>query len=328
MLGVSGPVVVVRGLRKVFRPAGLLPRRAGAAVALDGVSFSLADGEFAALVGESGSGKTTLGRCLLGLLPFEAVEARVAGFDVPRLRRGDQRAFRRSTQMVFQNPYASLNPALRVRSILAEAVRIHGGLPRSEIPQELARLAQLVHLPPERLDERPASLSGGERRRVAFARALATRPRFVVTDEPVSGLDLPIQLQLLELLRRVHEKRRNTFLFISHDLKVVRFLATRVLVLYRGKIVEDAPAAAFFEGGAQHPYCHELLTSAFAPGYSLGEGGEGPRSPLGPTGCAYRHRCPRQPVAPKSPCATIPPSLVQIGPEHRVACHQCDTCAP
>jgi ABC-type glutathione transport system ATPase component len=323
---VSEAVVEVAGLRKVFRPPGFWARGGPATVALDDVGFSLAAGEFAALVGESGSGKTTLGRCLLGLVPFDEGRVRVAGFDVAALRRRDQRVFRHAAQMIFQNPYASLNPALRVRSILAEAVRIHQRVPRAAVAGELERLARLVHLPAERLRERPPSLSGGEKRRVAFARALATSPSFVVTDEPVSGLDLPIQVQLLDLLRRIHARRNLTFLFISHDLKVVRYLASRVLVLYRGRLVEDAPAGPFFAGGARHTYCHELLQSAFAPERELGPGAEGFRSPLGPGGCAYRHRCPRADVDPGGPCATMPPTLAEIGPDHRVACHRWDKC--
>ncbi|MBI5015766.1 MAG: ABC transporter ATP-binding protein [Deltaproteobacteria bacterium] len=321
----SGPLVEVTELRKTFRPAGLWARGRVPTVALDAVSFALAPGEFAALVGESGSGKTTLGRCLLGLVPFDRGTVRVAGFDVANLGRRDQPAFRRAAQMVFQNPYASLNPALRVRSILAEALGIHRRVPRAAVPQELEHLAHLVHLPVERLRAFPPSLSGGERRRVAFARALATSPSFVVTDEPVSGLDLPIQVQLLDLLRRVYARRTITFLFISHDLKVVRYLATRVLVLYRGRLVEDAPAGRFFGGGALHPYCHELLRSAFEPERDLAPVGEGVHSPLGPGGCPYRHRCPRADVDPKGSCATMPPTLAQIGPDHRVACHRWDT---
>lgn len=320
----QGPLVEVQGLGKSFRSAGPWAWRREPAPVLEDVGFSLAAGEFAALVGESGSGKTTLARCLLGLVPFDHGRVRVAGYDVGRLRRHEQRAFRHAAQMVFQNPYASLNPALRVRSILAEAVRIHQRLPRAEVPAELERLAHLVHLPVARLRERPPSLSGGEKRRVAFARALATSPSFVVTDEPVSGLDLPIQLQLLDLLRRIHERRGMTFLFISHDLRVVRYLATRVLVLYRGRLVEDAPAARFFDGGARHPYCDELLESAFEPSRNLAPVAEGVKSPLGPEGCAYRHRCRRARLAvePGGPCATMRPTLAQIGPDHRVACHR------
>lgn len=323
----AGPSVVeVVGLRKEFRGSGRWSLRKGKMTALEGVGFRLGPGEFAALVGESGSGKTTLGRCVMGLLPFDAGEICVAGFDVGHLRQRDRKAFTRRAQMVFQNPYASLNPAFRVRSILAEAVRIHRGLPKKAVGEEVEKLARLVRLPLERLGEFPPNLSGGERRRVAFAQALATRPIFTVTDEPVSGLDSPIQVQLLDIFRRVHAQREITFLLISHDLRVVRILATRVMVLYRGQIVEDAPAERFFSGGACHPYSWELLTSAFdTERYLRGESARQP-GPAAECGCLYRHRCQRAEVDEKGPCATMTPPAVNLAPNHWVACHMWAKC--
>jgi len=319
------PVVEVEGLRKTYRsPAagwGLLGGRREVTV-LDSVDFALGEGELAALVGESGSGKTTLARCLMGLIPFEAGRLRVAGYEVGRVGGRRRRDFRRAAQIVFQNPYASLNPALQVRSLIQEAVKVHRDLPRAEVSREVDRLADLVLLPRERLGELPASLSGGERRRVAFARALATRPRFVVADEPVSGVDPPIQVQLIELVRRVHRRRGVTFLLISHDLRVARSLATRVLVLYRGQIVEDAPAQAFFGGDARHPYSRDLLRSGFEAARCLRERDDtGPR-PEEPGGCRFRHRCSL--VDSSAPCATLQPPLAQAGALHRVACHRWD----
>ena len=315
-------MVDVSGLRKVFRRSGLWGRRRENAPALDGVNFRLEEGDFAALVGESGSGKTTLGRCLMGLLPFQAEELRVAGFDVGKLGRRDRKAFHREAQMVFQNPYASLDPAFRVRTILGEAVRVHRELSRRELDDEVERVARRVQLPLERLEEFPSSLSGGERRRVAFARTLATRARFVVTDEPVAGLDPPIQVQLLELMRRVHARRGITFLLISHDLRTVRTLATRVLVLYRGCIAEDAPADRFFAGEACHPYSRELLESASAAERHLQRQDAGPSEPREPGGCAFRHRCGRADVDTGGPCATMTPPVRQLAPNHRVTCHK------
>ncbi len=318
------PAVSVSGLIKEFRSAGMWGG-APAIRALDGIDFTLGEGEFAALVGESGSGKTTLGRCLMGLVPFEHGAVRVAGFSVERLGRGERRAFCRAAQMVFQNPYATINPAFRVRAALAEAVRIHRDLPRDRIDHEVERLATQVQLPLARLDEFPAGLSGGERRRVAFARALATRPRFVVADEPVSGLDPPIQLELVTLLRQVRDRSRTAFLLISHDLKIVRALARRVLVLYRGRVAEDAPAAVFFApGGARHPYSRQLLEAAFEAPRLVTQGSGGTTPPPGPGGCAYRHRCPWGAVEAPGLCATMTPPRASVGPGHEVACHRWD----
>jgi len=316
------PAVEVAGLRKEFRASGPWGSRRRTVLALDDVGFTLEQGDFAALVGESGSGKTTLGRVLLGLLPFDAGFVRVTGQDVGQMGRRQFKAFRRRAQMVFQSPYASLNPALRVRSTLAEAVRIHQQLDRAGLTAEVERLAELVRLPRERLGEFPTSLSGGERRRVGFARAMATRPEFVVTDEPVSGLDPPIQAQLLELLQRIHQRREITFLLISHDLRVVRTLATRVMVLFRGRVVENAPARAFFAGEARHPYSQTLLLSAFDAATCMRNRLGVVRQSVLPGGCAYRARCPLADLEGEAPCATLVPTLRASAPEHWVACHK------
>ncbi len=319
----NAPAVEVAGLRKVFHPAGLWGGGGNRVQALDDVGFRLEQGEFAALVGESGSGKTTLGRVLLGLLPFDAGFVRVVGQDVGRMQRGERKMFRRRAQMVFQSPYASLNPALRVRSTLAEAVRVHQeDLDRPGVTAEVERLAELVRLPRARLDEFPTRLSGGERRRVGFGRAMATRPEFVVTDEPVAGLDPPIQAQLLELLQRIHQRREITFLLISHDLRVVRTLATRVVVLFRGRVLENAPARAFFTGEARHPYSQDLLLSAFDAATCMHNHRGVVRQSLALGGCPYRPRCPIADIDADAPCATIPPLLRAAGAEHWVACHK------
>lgn len=320
------PLVEVVGLRKVFRPSGLLPKSPRPIHALDGVEFRIDPGEFVALVGESGSGKTTLGRCLMGLLRFDAGEVRVVGYDVSRLGRRSRKAFSRDAQMVFQNPYASLDPAFRVAATLVEAVRTHRDLPRAEVTTEVEQLARRVRLPLERLREYPPSLSGGERRRATFARALATRPRFVVTDEPVTGIDPPVQVQLIDVMRLAHARHGTTFLLITHDLRVVRTLATRVLVLYRGRILEDAPGEAFFNGGALHPYSRELLASAFdVSGYlerHAADPGEEPGRCQGVEGCGYHPRCPQAFLEAGGPCATMPPPLSPVAPGHKVACHR------
>ncbi|GAB4254951.1 ATP-binding cassette domain-containing protein [Deferrisoma sp.] len=313
----SGIRVAVEGVSKTFSLGGRWGRRRRIE-ALGEVSFALEPGEFAALVGESGSGKTTLGRCLLGLLRPDAGRIRVGEFDPQRVRGRERKAFARAAQMVFQNPYATLNPAFRVRYLLEEAVRIHRDIRGGEVAGEVERLAETVRLPAERLHAYPPELSGGERRRVAFARALATRPGFVVADEPVAGLDPPIQVGLVELLRRVHERRRLTVLLVTHDLRVVRTLVSRVLVLFRGRLVEDAPAEGFFGGKALHPYSRELLESAFGVAGALARPPRPFREPAA-RGCPFLGRCGQ--ADPSQGCDAEVPPLVPAGPAHRVACH-------
>jgi oligopeptide/dipeptide ABC transporter ATP-binding protein len=316
--------VSVKGLYKSFGESQFFGRFKSSVPALEGIDFELFPGEMAALVGESGSGKTTLGRCILGLVPFEKGEVRVNGFDVGELKRKDEKEFRMSAQMVFQNPYASLNPAFKARDALVEAIRIHTpSISKADAVVEVEKLAKLVQLPVERLGEYPPSLSGGERRRVVFARALATNPKFVVTDEPVSGLDQPIQAQLLDLLRRIHQKQGSTMLFISHDLRLVRFLSTRVLVLHRGRIVEDAKAENFFGKGPSHPYSIELLESAFRSEGEQFPQVQKPPPERGSGGCSFRNRCNYAFIEQDSSCATRTPPLIELSPGHRVACHWC-----
>jgi oligopeptide/dipeptide ABC transporter ATP-binding protein len=316
--------VSVKGLYKAFRASQFFGRRKAPVPALEGINFELFPAEMVALVGESGSGKTTLGRCILGLVPFERGTVRVNGFNVGELTRTNEKAFRMSAQMVFQNPYASLNPAFKARAALVEAVRIHNpSITKREAQVEVEKLAKLVQLPVERLGEYPPSLSGGERRRVVFARALATNPKFVVTDEPVSGLDQPIQAQLLDLLRRIHEKQGTTMLFISHDLRLVRFLSSRVLVLHRGRIVEDATADIFFNKGPSHPYSVELLESAFKSEGQNFPHVQRPPPERGSGGCSFRNRCKYGLTGDNRSCADTTPPLLEVEAGHRVACHCC-----
>lgn len=316
--------VRVTKLRKVFGSTGIFERLRSHPTVLEEITFSLSRGECAAVVGESGSGKTTLGRCVLGLLPFNAEELTVNGFNVGRLGKVEEKSFRMSAQMVFQNPYASLNPAFRAKTALLEAIRIHSGkLPKARADQEVERLAALVQLPMDRLNAYPPELSGGEKRRVVFARALATSPQFIVTDEPLSGLDQPIQAQLLELLRKIQQRHNTTMLFISHDLRLVRFIATRVMVMHRGRIVEDAPSETFFGEGPIHPYSQELLESAFRADPAQLNLGHFPPPPRDATGCLFRHRCVLAKANMSEACLNLAPHLLEMGPGHRVACHLC-----
>jgi len=316
--------VHIKDLYKSFGGTGLLQRLKPAVPVLEGISFDLERGELAAVVGESGSGKTTLGRCMLGLIKPERGEVRVNGYDVTSMLPDQEKAFRMSAQMVFQNPYSSLNPAFRAREALIEAIKVHGRkVSRKEAMEEVVRLAEMVQLPVERLNEYPPHLSGGEKRRVAFARALATNPSFVVTDEPVSGLDQPIQAQLLDLLRKIHQRQHSTMIFISHDLRLVRFIATRVIVMHRGRIVEDSPAEAFFEDGPLHPYSQELLGSAFHPDRQAFPQWQSRPPDRGTGGCSFRNRCNFSGIEEDSNCIKLTPQLLEVGTNHRVACHWC-----
>lgn len=314
--------VRVSGLNKSFGATGFLSRWRMSVPVLQDITFSLARGELVAMVGESGSGKTTLGRTILGLVPFDSGEVTVNGFNVGSIRRSEEKAFRMSAQMVFQNPYSSINPAFRARETVLEAIRVHGGkMGKERAESEVERLMGLVQLPVERLNEYSPQLSGGEKRRVVFARALATNPRFVVMDEPVSGLDQPIQAQLLDLLRKIHIRQHTTMLFISHDLRLVRFIATRVIVLHRGRIVEDAPTEAFFSRKPAHPYSVELIDSAFRGDLrNLNTASSKPPA-RGSAGCSFRHRCRVFCERGMPECSVQTPKLIEISPGHRVACH-------
>ncbi len=317
--------VQVEHLYKEFGGSGLFGKWGDKTPALEDINFTLEKGELAALVGESGSGKTTLGRCLLGLIKFESRKVKVNGYDIASLGGADEKAFRMSAQMVFQNPFSSLNPAFKARDALVEAIRVHDpSISREKANDEVEKLAALVQLPIDRLNEYPPSLSGGEKRRVVFARALATNPDFVVTDEPVSGLDQPIQAQLLDLMRKIQRRQNSTMLFISHDLRLVRFVATRVLVMHRGRIVEDAPAEIFFhQQGPSHPYSRELLESAFHPDQLFGPQVQQSHPERGSGGCSFRNRCKFTSTEMDQPCATMTPPLLEIKSNHRVACHWC-----
>jgi oligopeptide/dipeptide ABC transporter ATP-binding protein len=318
---VSEPLLSVRGLRTWFPVRrGLLGRAAAWVRAVDGVSFAIRAGETFALVGESGCGKTTVGRSVLRLVEPSAGEVRFDGRDVRALRGAALRRLRRDMQLVFQDPYASLNPRLTVGEIVGEALRAHGLARGRELEERVAALLERVGLAAAHAARYPHEFSGGQRQRIGIARALALRPRFVVCDEAVSALDVSIRAQILNLLQDLQREFGLTYLFISHDLHVVEHLADRVAVMYLGRIVEDAPAAELF-ADPKHPYTRALLAAnplpdPDAPRGPVALGGEVPSPLAPPPGCAFHPRCPRA----FEPCARAEPLPVAAG-GGRVACH-------
>ncbi len=254
------PLVEVSHLAKEFiRDRGLF-RQGTRVAAVDDVSFSIDEGETFALVGESGSGKTTTGRCILRLIDPSAGEVRFRGDNVLAFSSRRMREARRDMQIVFQDPYSSLNPRMRARQIVEEPLVIHKLGDRAARRARAAELFRLVGLNPAQLDRYPHQFSGGQRQRIGLARALALNPSFVVLDEPVSALDVSVQAQVINLLMDLQQQLKLTYLFIAHDLRLVEHICTRVAVMYRGRIVELGPAASLFQT-PQHPYTRALLSA-------------------------------------------------------------------
>jgi ABC-type oligopeptide transport system ATPase subunit len=258
------PLVEVSRLVKQFTRGGGFLRRGTTITAVDDVSFEIEEGETFGLVGESGSGKTTTGRCLLRLIEPTSGTVRFAGDDVLALSPGELRRARRRMQIVFQDPYSSLNPRMRARQIVEEPLIIHRLGSRAERRERVAELFALVGLEPAHLERYPHEFSGGQRQRIGLARALALNPSFLVLDEPVSALDVSVQAQVVNLLMDLQERLTLTYLFIAHDLRLVEHICTRVAVMYLGKIVEVGPTAALFSA-PQHPYTRALLSAIPVP---------------------------------------------------------------
>ena len=297
--------------------------------AVDGVSFAVAEGEALGIVGESGCGKTTLGRTILRLAKATAGSVRYRGEEVLHLSGAALRAKRREMQMIFQDLDAALNPKMRVGDLLAEALTLHNALSRAEVRERAEGLLDLVKLKPAKLAAFPPDLSGGEKRRVSIARVLAVEPRLIVADEPLSALDVSIAAQVANLLRDLQERLRLTYLFISHDLRMVELVCHRVVVMYLGQVVEMAPARTL-AAGAAHPYSR-LLWAAVDPYTGLRmESAEASRSweiseaDRPKTGCRFRDRCPvyhakGEPAVCRD--KETEPALTEVSSGHFVACH-------
>ncbi len=318
------PVLAVEGL-KVHYPVyhGMLARQVGVIRAVDGVDLALARGETLALVGESGCGKSTLGRAVLALERPTEGAVRFEGQDLLAMAPDVLRQARRRMRMVFQDPYASLNPRMRARDIVAEAFVIHG-VGRREREERVRALLEVVGLRPEHADRYPHEFSGGQRQRIGIARALALEPALLVCDEPVSALDVSIQAQVINLLMDIQERMDLAYLFISHDLNLVEFIADRVAVMYLGRIVELASSAALYRRPL-HPYTEALLSASPVPDPAARRQrivlqGEVP-SPLAmPQGCAFHTRC-RFAV---EHCRQAPPPLEEHRPGHFARCWRVD----
>ncbi len=254
------PLVEVRHLVKYFERGGGFLRAKTIVKAVDDVSFSIEEGETFALVGESGSGKSTTGRCMLRLVEATSGEVLFRGENVLGFSSARMRAARRDMQMVFQDPYSSLNPRMRAFTIVEEPLVIHKLGSKAERRERVAELFRLVGLDPAHLDRYPHEFSGGQRQRIGLARALALNPSFIIADEPVSALDVSIQAQVINLLMDLQQQLKLTYLFVAHDLRLVRHISSRVAVMYLGKIVEMGATASIFEN-AQHPYTKALLSA-------------------------------------------------------------------
>jgi oligopeptide transport system ATP-binding protein len=317
-------LVVVRDLRKYFPiTAGILQRHVADVKAVDGIDFEIRAGETLGLVGESGSGKTTAGRVILRLADATGGSVTFDGRELIGLGRGELRPLRKEMQIICQDPYASLNPRMTVGSIIREPLEIHNIAHGAAAEERVQELLRLVGLQPQHANRYPHEFSGGQRQRVGVARALAVGPKFIVADEPVSALDVSIQAQVINLLQDLQQQFGLTYLFIAHDLSVVRHISNRVAVMYVGKIVEIADRDRLYDNPL-HPYTQALLSAIPIPDPDTVRrrkriilSGDIPSPVNPPSGCRFHTRCP---VA-FARCSVEVPAFIEFEPGHRAACH-------
>jgi len=315
-------LVEVRDLKKHFPiRKGILSRIAGQVQAVDGISFTIEKGEILGLVGESGCGKTTAGRLIVKLIEPTAGEILFEGQDIANVTGGALRALRRDMQIIFQDPYASLNPRMAIGEIIGEPLLIHGLAQGKEIEERVSALLRTVGMEPFYHSRYPHEFSGGQRQRIGIARALALNPKLIVCDEPVSALDVSIQAQVINLLEDLQAKFKLTYLFIAHDLSVVKHISNRVAVMYLGKIVETARTRELFDHPL-HPYTEALLSAVPIPDPTVERKqivlkGDVPSPINPPTGCHFRTRCPYA----EGICRAEEPPLLELSSNHWVACH-------
>ena len=319
----SETLLSVKNLKKHFAVSGgVFAREVDRVHAVDGVSFDIGKGETLGLVGESGCGKSTTGRCILRLIEPSSGEVWFEGADVTRLGPDALRALRRDMQIIFQDPYASLNPRLTVGAIVGEALQIHGLVKsRKALEERVLELLETVGLQADHMGRFPHEFSGGQRQRIGIARALAVDPKLVICDEPVSALDVSIQAQVINLLEDLQEKFGLTYLFIAHDLSVVEHISTRIAVMYLGRVVEIAPARDLYDTPL-HPYSEALLSAVPIPDPTVKRKrimlqGDVPNPIRPPSGCHFHTRCP---IA-RPDCSERSPELRESRPGHWVACH-------